>query len=225
MKLETKIRKKIDEEYKPRRAIKERAKFLLELSSIKHQHVKNHSMWISLLAEAVAIAHGMSKLIRQAVFYVGLFHDIGKITLPPELFDGHNFEEPEEYEQVKEHSLNGSIALENTDRFIAYCVGRIHPGYGLTKRHIPKKWDNATKKRTEHVIAIVRTCDYIDASQRDTVLLDGTDKNAQDLKAQLANCLPKEEFPLVDTEKLIETALDVHSKLSKENIYINVQNK
>ena len=93
---------------------------------------------------------------KKAAFFAGLLHDVGKIVLPADLFDGHNIS-AEEYARVKEHAIAGFRVLMQFHYFTALCAGLHHAlykkGYGLAIDDFPKEWGLETiKKVLEEII-------------------------------------------------------------------------
>ncbi len=137
-------------------------------------------------------------------------HDIGKITQPHPLFDGHNIS-AEEYLEVKKHVLAGFDALKDYYLFTALCAGLHHSvfekGYGLKADVFPKEWHMGTVKKILEISAIISICDFIDAFlQRKTKIKDGSDKKAPDLKGMLYKKYPEDH-------KTIDIALKKYKNL------------
>jgi len=210
MKLDTKVRRKIDQ-YSPQGGLDQTAKIVLSIAGINHPQVKNHKQRVALLAEAVAQKLGKDT---NAAFFGGILHDLGKITQPHNLFDGHNIT-AEEYEQVKHHVIDGFNALKDHHLFIAFCAGLHHSvffnGYGLTAKDFPKEWHMGTVKKVLEISAIISICDFIDAfTHRKTKLKDGSDKKAPDLKSMLYQKFPEDH-------KTIDIALKKNKELGFAN--------
>jgi putative nucleotidyltransferase with HDIG domain len=185
MKRDTKVRHKIIA-YNPKGGLAQTAMFFLALAEVNHRSTKDHVVNVSLLAESTAV---QLKKDAKAAFFAGLLHDVGKLLLPANLFDGHNIS-PEEYTQIKEHARNGFKALMKLHMFTALCAG-FHPnlyqtGYGVTMDDFPSKWSPATVKKVLDISTIVSICDFVDAfTNRQTKILDGSAEKAPDLKGML----------------------------------------
>lgn len=165
------------------------SKFFLALCSINHLTTKEHMERVALLAEKVA------KKLRKdvkATFFAGLLHDVGKITLPADLFDGYNIDS-EKYEQVKAHAINSFNALKDFHLFSALVAGLHHntysSGYGITVKDFPKNFSVKTIKKVLDIAVIVSVCDFVDAfKNRKTEIKDGT--QGPTLKDMLYNKYP-----------------------------------
>lgn len=207
MNLDNKIKRKI-KKYDPSGALGHTANVFLALSSIRHEKVKKHSQKAALLAEEVAIC---MKMDAKAAFFAMLLHDMGKILLPPELFDGREIT-AEEYKKIKEHAIMGFMAFKDLHMLISLCAGFHHAmydrGYGLTMEDFPKGLSLKTVKKILEIATIVSICDFIEAFKtRPTKIKDGSDKNSKNLKTML-----KEKYP--NDHIIVETALKAWDELS-----------
>lgn len=157
--------------YKPKGGLDHTARFFLALCGINHDSTKCHVERVALLAEGTA---KRLKKDAKAAFFAGLLHDIGKLILPAELFDGHNVGSAE-YERIKTHAQAGFKALQNFHLFIALCAGFHHnlykAGYGLTADMFPKDWSPATVKKVLDISAIISICDFVDAYTHRTTMI------------------------------------------------------
>lgn len=164
--------------YNPKGNLGHTAKLFLAIAKVNHSQVKAHSERVALLSEAAAKKMRKDAL---AAFFAGLLHDFGKILLPGELFDGHNFEDPAEYELVKTHAQGGFIALKEIHLFTALCAGLHHnlyeKGYGASINDIPAKWAARTIKKVLEMSTIISIADFVDAfTTRKTKIKDGSDQ-------------------------------------------------
>jgi len=171
------------------------------MAGVRHADVRDHCERVALLAEGVA---RKLKMDAKAAFFAGLLHDIGKVMLPSELFDGHNINAAE-YAQVKEHAYDGFLALKDMHLFTALCCGAHHAmykaGYGVNQEDFPKEWGMASIKKVLEISAIVSVCDFLDAyTHRTTEIKDGSDKGTTSLTAMLETKYP-------DDLLIVETAL------------------
>ena len=171
------------------------ALFFLNLCSIRHQNVEGHCERVALSAEAVA-----KKLSKdaKAAFFAGIFHDVGKLTLPADLFSGREITD-EEYTEIKTHAQSAFLALQNQHMFVALCAGLHHAmycnGYGLKLRDFPKELSPATVKKILEISTIVSICDFIDAYRhRNSAIRDGSNASTQDLKQMLYAKYPDDQI-------------------------------
>jgi len=187
--------------YNPKGDLAQTAKLFLAMSAINHTSTKDHVERVALLAEATA------KIMRKdvkAAFFAGLLHDIAKILLPSELFDGHNIN-AEEYDRVKTHAIAGFKALKKLHLFTALCAGLHHnlydAGYGIGADMFPEDWSPSTIKKVLEISTIISICDFVDAfTNRKTTIKDGSDQGIEqpDLKSMLYKKYPN-DLMVVDT--------------------------
>ena len=171
--------------------------------------VWKHCQRVAKLSEKTARMIGKDK---KAAFFGGLFHDLGKIFVHKELFDGRNITD-KEYEEVKEHSLMGHSSLKSIHLFSALCCGLHHAmgesGYGLNSKNLPYKMKPSTLKKVLGISSIVSVCDFIDAfSTRKTKIKyeDYSDQKTRNLKKLLAKKFPEDKV-------VIDVALKAKGKL------------
>ncbi|MDO8640858.1 MAG: HD domain-containing protein [Nitrosarchaeum sp.] len=194
MKTSTLVKKKI-ETYNPKGGLAYTAKFFLTLAEVNHESTKDHVERVALLAESVA---KQMKKDTKATFFAGLLHDVGKIILPPELFDGHNIS-TEEYSRVKTHAIAGFKALKKLHQFTALCAGFHHnlyqAGYGIGAHEFPSNWSTLTIKKVLDISVIISICDFVDAfTHRKTQIKDGSDSQSSSLKDMLYQKYPNDHF-------------------------------
>jgi putative nucleotidyltransferase with HDIG domain len=175
--------------YQPQGGLDTSSKLFLHMSGVRHAEVRDHCERVALLAETTAL-----KLEKDAKadFFAGLLHDIGKVLLPAELFDGHNIDSAE-YSLVKEHAYDGFAALKDMHLFTALCCGAHHAmykaGYGVSQEDFPKDWGIHTIKKVLEIATIISVCDFIDAfTHRTTTIKDGT--TGSDLRSMLESKYP-----------------------------------
>lgn len=179
------------------------AELFLALASVNHQGVKAHAERVALMAEATA-----KKLEKdeRAAFYGGLFHDIGKIILPADLFDGHEIND-EEYALIKKHTLFGFQILKDLHEFTALCAGLHHvaykSGYGLKIEDLPREWGLNTIKKVLEISVIISICDFADAfTNRKTTIKNKPNNGSGDLRKMLQVKYPNDH-------QIIENVLEV----------------
>jgi putative nucleotidyltransferase with HDIG domain len=191
--------------YNPKGDLAHTARLFLAMSSVNHISTKDHVERVALLAEAVARA--LRKDLK-AAFFAGLLHDVGKLILPADLFDGHNVDAVE-YQHIRTHALAGYKALKKLHLFTALCAGLHHnlykAGYGIVTEAFPKEWSPATIKKVLEISTIISVCDFIDAfTHRKTEIKDGSDsatgQDKPDLKSMLYTKYP-------DDKEMIDVAI------------------
>lgn len=179
--------------YSPKGELSHTAKLFLVFCELNHCSTKDHVERVALLSEATA---KKLKKDTKAAFFAGLLHDIGKMLLPHQLFDGHNIN-AEEYSKVKEHAILGFKALKEFHMFTAYCAGLHHNlyqrGYGVDVKDFPSNWSAATIKKVLDISTIISICDFVDAyTHRTTEIKDGSNNNSPDLRIMLYEKYPND---------------------------------
>jgi putative nucleotidyltransferase with HDIG domain len=185
--------------FHPKGGLRISAEMFLNLSANKHQQVREHSIRVAFMSETVAIA---LKMDAKAAFFGGLLHDIGKIVLPYELYDGHNIT-ADEYLVVKLHAKIGFETLKSLHLFTSVVCGLHHNmyknGYGIDV--FPSEWNKDTVSKAIEISSIVSICDFIDAyTTRNTEIKDGYSGN--NLIDMLHNKYP-------GNKTIVDVALDV----------------
>ena len=180
--------------YHPSGGLDNSSRLFIHMAAVRHPEVRNHCERVGLLAEAVA---SKLEIDPKAAFFAGLLHDIGKVLMPSELFDGHNIDAAE-YALVKDHAFDGFNLLKEMHLFTALCCGAHHAmykaGYGLTQEDFPKDWSLNSIKKMLEISTIVSVCDFTDAfTNRKTEIKDGT--MGTDLASMLESKYPND--PLI----------------------------
>ena len=208
MKTSTLIQRKINH-YNPSGDLAHTSRLFLAFSEVNHNTTKKHVEKVALLSEETAKC---LKKDAKAAFFAGLLHDIGKIFLPANLFDGHNITS-EEYEYVKTHAIVGFKALKKYHLFTALCSGLHHnlykAGYGISNDLFPSTWSPSTIKKVLEISTIISICDFVDAfTSRTTTIKDGSDKVKTDLKSMLYEKYSNDQI-------VVDAALASYQKLFK----------
>lgn len=89
----------------------------------KDAYTNGHSTRVAEYAKEIARRVGKSEQEQEAVYYVGLLHDIGKIGIPGEIINKTSRLTDEEYERIKEHPVIGSNILKNISEMQDISVG------------------------------------------------------------------------------------------------------
>ncbi len=78
---------------------------------IKDKYTNGHSMRVAKYARAIAKKAGFNEKEAEAVYNIGLLHDIGKITVPDDILNKAGRLDDDEYSVIKKHTSNGSEIL------------------------------------------------------------------------------------------------------------------
>lgn len=108
----------------------------------------NHSKQVASLAKAIAAEMGLPPEEQEIIYRAGLFHDIGKIQIPPDVLNKAEKLTDEEYEMIKNHPVVGAKMLAPITAYLDIVPailchherldGSGYPG-GLTQEDIPMR--------------------------------------------------------------------------------------
>ena len=79
---------------------------------IKDKYTNGHSIRVAMYAKMIAKKAGFPEKAAEAVYNIGLLHDIGKITVPDEILNKNGRLDDEEFIVIKKHTSNGSEILK-----------------------------------------------------------------------------------------------------------------
>lgn len=79
---------------------------------IKDKYTNGHSIRVAMYAKMIAKKAGFPEKAAEAVYNIGLLHDIGKITVPDEILNKNGRLDDEEFSVIKKHTSNGSEILK-----------------------------------------------------------------------------------------------------------------
>ena len=95
-------------------------------------YTAGHSRRVQRIAVAVGEELGFTPKQLEALGFGGMFHDIGKLSVPDSILTKPDRLTPEEYEQIKEHSAEGA-------RIVAK-LGRLREAVPIIRHH-HERWD------------------------------------------------------------------------------------
>lgn len=126
----------------------------------KNEYLKGHSKRVAEYSKKIADSMGLSPQDSQTVYFAGLLHDIGKISIPNRILDNTGMLSEEEYALIKQHSTVGAEILENMSAL---------PELAQTARWHHERWDGdgyPDGLRGEEIplfVRIICLCDAYDA--------------------------------------------------------------
>lgn len=112
----------------------------------KDNYTQGHSLRVAQYAREIMYRLGGDEKAQQEVYYIGILHDVGKIHVKDEIINKNGRLTPEEYEEIKLHTVAGYQILRSIDVIPGLAVGaRWHherydgTGYpnGLAGENIP----------------------------------------------------------------------------------------
>lgn len=83
----------------------------------KDRYARRHSLRVALYCRGIAAKLGYSDKEKEALYYIALLHDIGKVSTPDTILNKASELTKEEYENVKKHAEIGAQIVQNT-RFV-----------------------------------------------------------------------------------------------------------
>ncbi len=81
----------------------------------KDKYTNGHSMRVATYSEMIAKAMGMSEDEQKKIYFCGLLHDIGKISIPDEIINKKGKLDDAEYAEIKKHPLAGWNILKDIE--------------------------------------------------------------------------------------------------------------
>ncbi len=79
----------------------------------KDEYTKGHSNRVAIYSRALAKQIGLPPETQQDLYYMGLMHDIGKLTIPQDILNKTSHLSTEEWEVIKMHTQNGAKLLKD----------------------------------------------------------------------------------------------------------------
>ena len=83
----------------------------------KDRYARRHSLRVALYCRGIAAKLGYSDKEKEALYYIALLHDIGKVSTPDTILNKASELTKEEYENVNKHAEIGAQIVQNT-RFV-----------------------------------------------------------------------------------------------------------
>jgi response regulator RpfG family c-di-GMP phosphodiesterase len=112
----------------------------------KDRYTRGHSMRVAQYAREIMYRMGGDEKAQQEVYFIGVLHDVGKISIPDEIINKNTRLTDDEYAQIKLHTIAGYQILQSVNVIPDLAVGaRWHherydgTGYpnGLSGENIP----------------------------------------------------------------------------------------
>lgn len=126
----------------------------------KNEYLKGHSKRVAEYSKKIADSMGLSPQDSQTIYFAGLLHDIGKISIPNRILDNTGMLSEEEYTLIKQHSTVGEEILKNMSAL---------PELAQAARWHHERWDGGGYPdglRGEEIplfVRIICLCDAYDA--------------------------------------------------------------
>ncbi len=122
-----------------------------------------HCLNVALLSISTGISLGLSESSLREIGLAGVFHDIGKMTIPVEILNKPGKLDKEEYELIKTHPANAVKLLRNlVPNNVLIAIESHHEKLDGTGYPYGRKSDNIN-----HYAKIIAICDVYDALTSD----------------------------------------------------------
>jgi HD-GYP domain-containing protein (c-di-GMP phosphodiesterase class II) len=149
------------------RAYRGTVMLLSDVVEFDDNYTAQHSRSVVELANAVANELGVDPGDRQELEFAAMLHDVGKITIPKEILNKPSSLTEEEFELMKQHTIEGQFMLDR----IGGLLGRV----GEIVRSCHERWDGAgypdglRGEQIPYAARIVFCCDAYHAMTSDRV--------------------------------------------------------
>jgi len=140
---------------------------LSEMAEQRSRETGKHVKRVAYIAKTIAEELGLNENEVDELFSASPMHDIGKIYISDAILKKPGPLTDEEFENMKEHAINGYDLLKNSDKKLMQVAGLI--AFQHHERYDGKGYPNGLKGDEIHIYGrIVALCDVFDAlsSQR-----------------------------------------------------------
>jgi putative nucleotidyltransferase with HDIG domain len=142
---------------------------LLGLANIKNydEHTFNHSVNVAIYAMAIGQRLGVPKKYLSQLGMAGLFHDIGKVSIPKEMLDKNGKLSPEELAVVRSHPIMGAETLMRMKEWGELSTRMIDAAFEHHLKYDLSGYPRPTQKRKITLFGkIVAIADFYDVLVR-----------------------------------------------------------
>lgn len=128
---------------------------------LKSEYTSNHSKRVARLVVKVGEKLGISGNDLQLLEYAGLLHDIGKIGVPDNILNKPGKLTPEEYEEVKKHSIYSLFILKDVPGFEKVKEAALHEHERFDGKGYPSGLKGEEIPLFSRIIAVCDTWDSL----------------------------------------------------------------
>lgn len=93
--------------------IEQTMKTFIQFIDAKDEYTRGHSARVAIYAKSLAKELGYNEKRQREIYYMGLMHDIGKLTVPDEILNKSSKLNDDEWEIIKLHTTNGARLLKD----------------------------------------------------------------------------------------------------------------
>ncbi len=126
---------------------------------IKDKYTNGHSMRVAKYAKLIAKKAGFNDKEAEAVYNIGLLHDIGKITVPDDILNKAGRLDDDEYNVIKKHTSNGSEILKEIQIAPELAIGAQYHHERMDGRGYPYGKEGNEIPEIAQIIAVADTFD------------------------------------------------------------------
>lgn len=126
---------------------------------IKDKYTNGHSMRVAKYAKMIAKKAGFTDKEAEAVYNIGLLHDIGKITVPDEILNKPGRLDDEEFNVIKKHTSNGSEILKGIEIAPDLAIGAQYHHERIDGHGYPSGMEGDEIPEIAQIIAVADTFD------------------------------------------------------------------
>lgn len=126
---------------------------------IKDKYTNGHSMRVAKYAKMIAKKAGFTDKEAEAVYNIGLLHDIGKITVPDEILNKPGRLDDDEFNVIKSHTSNGSEILKEIEIAPDLAIGAQYHHERIDGHGYPSGMEGDEIPEIAQIIAVADTFD------------------------------------------------------------------
>lgn len=126
---------------------------------IKDKYTNGHSMRVANYARMIARKAGFNEKEAEAVYNIGLLHDIGKITVPDEILNKPGRLDDDEFNVIKKHTSNGSEILKEIEIAPDLAIGARYHHERIDGHGYPSGMEGDEIPEIAQIIAVADTFD------------------------------------------------------------------
>lgn len=132
---------------------------------IKDKYTNGHSVRVAKYARMIARKAGFNEKASEAVYNIGLLHDIGKITVPDEILNKPGRLSDEEFSIIKKHTSNGCEILKEIEMAPDLAIGAKYHHERIDGHGYPMGKEGDDIPEIAQIIAVADTFDAMYSSR------------------------------------------------------------
>jgi HD-GYP domain-containing protein (c-di-GMP phosphodiesterase class II) len=179
--------------------------------AVVDRYSKQHSVHVADLAEAIGLQMGLNQDDTTLIYQAGFVHDIGKISIPPEVLNKEGKLTDDEFKLVKEHAMVGVRLLAPAKLYKTILPAIKHHHERLDGSGYPDRLKGKSIPLHARVIAVADVFDAMmakrahrDAHGMDDVIEELTKGKGIKYDADAVDAL----FVLIEEQRLPDSVLD-----------------